>query len=83
MLAFDVSPGVGRVFGPVIAIGTAEPGQLSALELDVVVEVVAVREHARALGTGELTRFCRPHATRLPWLLLLWEGYYLDASWPG
>lgn len=82
MFALNVSPGIGWMSGSVIAVGTAKPWQLSALEFDVVVQVVAMGEHARTLGTGELTWFSSSHPSLLPWLLL-GEGYYLDTSWRG
>ena len=48
-----VSSNVGRMLCPVLAIWAIKSGQLAALELEVIIQIVFASEFVAALGTGE------------------------------
>ena len=51
-----VRPHVGRVLGAIVAVGTVEARQLTALKLEVIVQIVLAREHVATARTGERLR---------------------------
>lgn len=62
MFSFDVGPGVGRMLCPILTVRAAKTRQLTTLKFAVVVEVVAMSEHAWALWASELSRLRRTNA---------------------
>lgn len=54
MFPAHVRTRIGRVVRAVRTIGTIEPRRLAALKLCVIVQIVPVPEHARAVRAGKL-----------------------------